>query len=313
MASPSSRSTLAALELLSAVDSAGSISGAARVLGLSQPTVSEGLRRLERHLGLELVMRSTSGSTLTGAGRACAAWARELLDVSDRFEHSAAALREGPGRRVTIAASLTIAEYLAPRWLARRSLGGSARPEPDIVLAVCNSEEVMAMVLDARADLGFIEGPAVHPGLRHRTVGRDELVVVVAAGHPWTRRRTPLPVADLLAAPLVIRESGSGTRAVFENALREVGSHLPEHLPTLGSTAAAKTAVRHGGGVAVLSTLAVEDDVAQGSLVVVPVAGLAMRRTLRMVWSRSRPLPADVRALAADLTRPGRGTSGHDD
>ena len=295
------RTRLALLELLVAADGHGSISAAARALGISQPTASDGLRDLERRLGLELLVRGPRGTHLTATGLVVAAWAREVVDTSDRFEESVSALHATAHERLRVAASMTIAEHLAPRWLAALVRDpGSATP-PDVELVVRNSREVMELVLSGGADLGFVEGPGVRRGLRHRTLAHDELVVVVAPGHAWERRRS-VGVRDLLAGGLVVREAGSGTREVFENALDRVGEHLPDHLPALGSTAAVTSAVLHGGAVAVLSALAVADDLARGTLVRVPVVGLDLSRRLRVVWKDGTPLPAAARRLAAVAT-----------
>ncbi|MFJ4106709.1 LysR family transcriptional regulator [Oerskovia enterophila] len=324
------RTSLGLLELLVATDSHGSISAAARALGISQPSASAGMRRLEKHLGLELVARSTRGARLTETGRATATWAREVIDASDRFETSAAALREAPSARIRLAASLTIAEYLAPRWLATLALDGltpapgagaatgpASRPggsseqrgpsvaargpaSPDVELLVRNSRSVMELVLSDDAELGFIESSTLRRGLHSRTLAHDELVVVVAATHPWAgRRRRTATVDELVTGGLVVRERGSGTRETLEKSLVAAGARLPDHLPYLGSTASLKTAVQYGGAVAVLSRLTVADDLARGTLAEIQVPGLDLSRRLRVVWKDGTELSAAARRIAA--------------
>ena len=102
----------------------------------------------------------------------------------------------------------------------------------------------------------------------------DEMLVVAAPGHPWARRRGPLPLAEIAATPLVMREAGSGTR----DALTD---HLAAHRPPLsariamelGTSAAVRSAIAEGVGPGVLSRLAVSDDLVLGRLVAVEVAG----------------------------------------
>jgi molybdate transport repressor ModE-like protein len=294
------RTSLATLELLVATDRHGSISAAARALGVSQPSASAGMRRLEKHLGLELVTRSTRGARLTETGRAAATWAREVIEASDRFETSAAALREAPSARIRLAASLTIAEYLAPRWLARLATDGAT---PDVELLVRNSRTVMELVLDDQADLGFIESSTLRRGLRSRTLARDELLVVVAPTHPWAaRRRRTVGIEELVSGGLVVRERGSGTRETLEKSLVAAGARLPDHLPYLGSTASLKTAVQYGEAVAVLSRLTVADDLARGAVVEIDVPGLDLTRRLRMIWKDGAELSAPARRIAAVAT-----------
>jgi molybdate transport repressor ModE-like protein len=295
---PARRIPLGALELLDAVEAHGSLSGAARALGLAQPSVSTGLRRLERQTGLTLVSRAASGTRLTPSGTALLGRARDVLAASDALEREVHALRSAEQGRVQVAASLSVAEYLVPGWLASRPAGAAV-----VDLVVANSRDVMDAVLHGRADLGFVEGPGVADGLHARSVGDDELLVVVAPGHPWARRTRPVRAAELSTAPLAVREAGSGTRAVLEQALVAAGHPLAGSPAQLGSTSAVKNVVRGGGAAAVLSRLTVADELGRGDLVAVPVAGVDLTRTLRMVWARSRrPAPA-ARELAAHVVR----------
>jgi DNA-binding transcriptional LysR family regulator len=126
-------------------------------------------------------------------------------------------------------------------------------------------------------------------------VRSDHLVVVVNPAHPWTRRRVPVTAADLAAAELIVREPGSGTREVLEDALRGRGG-LHSRLE-LGSTAAILAAARRGEGPAVLSALAVAEDLAAGRLTAVPTDGISLARVLRAVWPLGRPLAPLARRL----------------
>ncbi|HEY0217162.1 MAG TPA: LysR substrate-binding domain-containing protein, partial [Cellulomonas sp.] len=203
--------------------------------------------------------------------------------------------------RVAVAASLSVAEYLVPGWLASRPADAAV-----VDLVVANSRDVTDAVLHGRADLGFIEGPTADPRLHARSVGEDELVVVVAPTHPWARRRRPVTPAALAGATLAVRESGSGTRAVLEEALAAAGDPLTGSPAQLGSTSAVKNVVRGGAAVAVLSRLTVADEIARGDLRQVPVEGVDLRRTLRLVWARGRrPSPAarDLAAHVLDVAR----------
>lgn len=280
------RTSLAALELLVAVDVHGSISAASRALGLAQPTVSAGIRRLELATGLKLVDRSPRGSTLTDHGTTTAAWARDVLAASDRFERSTAQLRDAGETRLVVAASMTIAEHLVPTWLAswRRTSDAIESSRPAVELLVRNSVDVAAQVRSGEADLGFIEGPDVAAELVAKVVARDELVAVVSPQHPRALERRPMSAAEFAHAQVVLREQGSGTRAVFEQALRNAGVKLRDDLPQLGSTAAVKSAVRQGDALAVVSILAVRDDLAAGTLIRIPTIGLDLRRDFQMIW-----------------------------
>ena len=278
---------LEALQLLVAVADTGSLGKAAARAGISQPSASARMATLERRLGLRLLERTTSGSKLTGDGAVVTDWARRVLEQAEALVEGAEALRTRASDRLAVAASLTIAEHLVPKWLQQlRQL----RPATRVGLTVANSHQVIATMRQGDADLGFVEGPWVPRDLHSAVVGRDRLAVVVAPAHPWARRRQPLTAAELAAEPLLLREPGSGTREVLETALAaHDGPAVP--LLELGATAPLRSAALAGGGAAVLSVLAVAEDIAAGRLIEVEVVPeVALRRTLRAVWPRGREL-----------------------
>jgi DNA-binding transcriptional LysR family regulator len=298
---------LRSLDLLVSVARLGSLGRAARDHGITQPAASLRMQQLERRLGVPLLDRSPTGTKLTPEGAVVVDWARAVLESAESFTTGVAALRRNRTSRVTVAASLTVAEYLVPTWLVAVR---QAHPDVSLALTVGNSEQVAAQVRDGEAELGFLEGPRTPPGLNARVVGRDSLVVVVPPSHRWARRRRPLDPAELAAAPLVQRETGSGTRETFELAMRKVGQQPVEPALVLSSTTAIKSAVASGAGPAVLSRLAVADDVTSGRLVEVPVAGLEMLRSLRVVWPRGRQLLGPVRDVVSAVVRVGRPRTG---
>jgi DNA-binding transcriptional LysR family regulator len=282
---------LADLDLLLSVGRLGSLGRAAREHGISQPSASARIKLLERRLGLELLDRSPSGSRLTAAGAAVAGWARDVVTPAAELMANVATLRDRASGRLCVAASMTIAEYLMPRWLValRRE-----RPELTVTLRAENSHDVVELLEAGEVDLGFIEDPAPHDDLRELVIADDELAVVTAPGHPWADGRAALSPGDLAAGRLVLREQGSGTRETLHRVLGELreGPHLE-----LSSTTAIKEAVGAGAGAAVLSVLAVEHELRTGQLVRVPVRGIELTRRLRAVWPRRSVPTAHAEAL----------------
>ncbi|MBX9395899.1 LysR family transcriptional regulator [Streptomyces sp. TRM72054] len=286
---------LGALELLLAVARLGSLGAAAREVGITQPAASSRIRSMERQLGVALVDRSPRGSRLTDAGVLVTDWARRVVEAAEAFDAGAQALRDRRDSRLRVAASMTIAEYLLPGWLLALRAG---RPDTAVSLLAGNSAAVAERLLSDEADLGFVEGLTVPTGLDSVVVAHDHLVVVTAPGHPWARRRRPLPAAELAATPLVLREKGSGTRQVLDAALGGLARPLIE----LSSTTAVKASAVGGAGPAVLSELAVGEELATRRLVSVPVDGVRLRRDLRAVW-RTGHRPAGPARELLGLTR----------
>lgn len=281
------------LQLLVAVAETGSLGGAAVRYGLSQPAVSMRMTALERTLGLRLLRREPSGTSLTAAGHEVLAAARAVLDAGAALAAVAERLRAEAASRLRVAASFTVAEHLVPAWIDTLH---TSVPEVALTLEVLNSSQVLAAIDQRRVDVGFVEGPDPRsPGMGERAVATDELVVVVAPGHPWARRRRPLTGPELAGADLVVRERGSGTRAVLDQALRPWGGTRSRL--ELGSSAAVLAAAVNGEGPAVLSRLAADAHVTSGRLCQVAVAGLDLSRIIRAVWRTDSGLGA----LAARL------------
>ncbi|GGL94274.1 LysR family transcriptional regulator [Nakamurella endophytica] len=275
---------LDSLELLLQVAGTGSFGRAAAAHGVSQPAVSARVAAMEGLVGFPLVERSARGSSLTAQGALVADWARDVLQAASALATGIASLRADRDARLRVAASLTVAEYLVPRWLVRFA---ADHPDTAVSLAAVNSSAVEESVLAGDADLGFVEGPRVAAALGSAVVAVDRLVVVVPPGHPWARRRRPLTGQELVATRMVHREPASGTRTAFVAAVARFGAPAVPVME-LSTTSAVRSAVLAGAGPAVLSTMAVENDVAANRLVVVPVADVDLSRQLRAVWPRGR-------------------------
>lgn len=282
--------TLIELRVFAAAARHGSLSAAARELGISQQAASARVRVLERTTDVRLLVRSRRGVELTEAGSTVLAWAHEVIDAADRLREGLATLSGAAHpRSLTVGASQTIAAHLLPGWLVtlRRQQEDAGNAPTPVQLHTANSADVIGLVRSGAIDLGLIETPNVPEDLGHSTVGADPLVVAVAAGHPWASR-TGVTLAEVAATPLVMREAGSGTRAAFDRATARVRDLAPPFAAaTLGTEAAVRTAVAHGIAPAVVSALSISDDVRLGRIIAVPFVGAVPTRPLTAIWRGS--------------------------
>ncbi|MGW1076753.1 LysR family transcriptional regulator [Streptomyces sp. NPDC002537] len=289
---------LSALELLLAVARTGSVGQAAQEMEITQPAASARIRSMERLVGVALIERSHRGSRLTEAGDAVANWARPVIEANEALEAGIGALKTRRDSRLRVAASLTVAEYLVPGWLITLR---NQRPGIAVSLSVSNSSNVAQQILDGEADLGFVEGTKLPSGLDTVVVGEDRLLLVVTPNHPWARRRKPVPITEVAATSLIMREEGSGTRQVLVRALAEHGGPATPLLE-LASTAALRTTAISGAGPTVLSALAVREDLQTRRLVSVPIENVTLSRPLRAIWPAGHRPAGPARDLLA-LTR----------
>ena len=290
------------LRLLVGIARHGSIGGTARANGMSQQAASERVRGMEAQTGLTLVRRGARGSQLTEAGVVVAEWAARLLDLADEVDTAIEGLRGDRSRELVVWASMTIAESLIPRWLVQlrqRQLGEGYRATA-VSLNASNSRDVVEAVRAGTAHVGFVEGVEAPAAVRSVTVAQDELVLVTAAGTPLSRRRTPLLPEEVAELALTSREQGSGTREVLEIALARHGLAVGDPQVELTTATAVREAVLAGSAPAFLSRRVVARDVDSGSLSVVAVLDLDLRRYFRAVWVGTKNPPAGaVRDLVA--------------
>lgn len=283
---------LQALRLLVLLEEEGSLGAAGRRLGITQPAASTSLRAFETRWQLRIAERTPRGTRLTSDGVTVAAWGRDVLHQIDTVRGGLQALsarRSQGGTDLGVAASLTVAEFMLPRWLGELR---ASMPEVHLRLQVQNSDRVDDLVHSGDCAIGFVESMRVSQDLSRRVVGTDRLVIVVHAAHPWARRTTPLARDQLLAAEFVVREEGSGTRSTFERAL----AAQPRIAMEATSTTAMVGAVLAGVGPAVVTPHAVRAGLDTGELVEVR-HGLDLERPLTAIWRRDRPLDGPAATL----------------
>ncbi|MGP9811755.1 LysR family transcriptional regulator [Rhodopseudomonas sp. NSM] len=256
--------TLEQLRIFIAVAEQQHMTRAASGLNLTQSATSAAIAALEARYDVKLFDRVGRGIVLTQAGRDFLGEARAVVA---RARAAAQALDDIAGLRrgaLNLAASQTIGNYwLPPRLLAfQRAYPGIA-----LQVTIANTEQVALAVREGRADLGLVEGEVDDPLLSGDRIDGDSLAIVVGRRHPWAGA-TRISASGLTTTGWVLRERGSGTRSMFEAALRGAGvepSSLDVKLE-LPSNEALRAAVESSDYATAISDLVIAPSLAAGAL-----------------------------------------------
>jgi LysR family transcriptional regulator, low CO2-responsive transcriptional regulator len=287
------------LKIFHAVARSGSFSRAASELAISQPSVSIQVGELERQFGVELFESAGKSVRLTEAGRVCFDYAGRILaliEEAQRAMDEVKGLRRG---RLLVGATQTPGTYILPALLGRLK---EDYPRLEIALRIDDPRKIQEMVQRQELDLAVTGWRIALPDLEAIPIAPDEMVLVVASSH----RFADLPevaLGDLSGEPFIMRERGSGSRELLDDALHRAGVYITPTLE-LDGVDAVKQAVAANLGVSILSRCAIDLEVASGRLRVVPVQGLRVERTIWLVRHRDRQLPRAAQAFIALVTTP---------
>jgi DNA-binding transcriptional LysR family regulator len=280
---------------------AGSFTAAARALGLTQAAVSQRIGTLERSLGGQLFLRQGGHVQLTAAGQRLHDYALRILALHHEARQEITGLAVPVVGDLNLAASSIPGEHFLPTLLATFR---QRYPHVQVRATVTDSLLVLDQVEHGQASLGLVGRKDAQPHLEFRSFASDRMQLVVPTAHPWQRSKQ-VTLQQLCQQPLILRESGSGSRWCLEQALASVGKSVKDlHIALeLGSNEAIKEAVQQGVGLAILSTHAVQKQLQAGHLHAVPIPDLALERELFVVWDRRRVLSIPAR-LFLDLLGP---------
>lgn len=248
---------------------------AAEELLLTQPAVTQQVKALEAELDVALFDRAGGRIALTAAGSALLPYAEKLAEMAAEAVQAVAATTSSNAGGLTVAASQTIGQYLLPRLIASFL---ADNPRVEIAVVSGNTQGVLEALMEHRAQVALIEGPAMRQDVRVEPFMEDHMVCVVPAGHEWADEEVTLE--QLQGATLVTRELGSGSRKIVEQAFERAGLKVREmHVRmTFDSTEGLLSAVEAGLGVAFVSRWAVRAQLALGTLKIARVRGLELRR-----------------------------------
>ena len=269
------------LKVFRAVAEQASFRKASESLHLSQPAVSQHIHALEEELGLRLFDRSGTRTSLTPAGKLLVKYAERSARILEEAKAALARLDGEVSGDLKLGASTTVAQYILPRML-----GAFLKDNPKVTLSMVsgNTEEIVSLLLHDSILLGIIEGPPRSKEVHIDKFLDDRMVLIAPAGHEWAGMGT-VPLHALTEVPLLLREQGSGSRRVVEQAIKKAGLPLNrlQIRMELDSTEAIVSGVEAGLGLGFVSEWGIPKAVRLGSVIPVRVENLEIRRDLTLI------------------------------
>ncbi|MGR9159759.1 LysR substrate-binding domain-containing protein [Rhizobium leguminosarum] len=288
------------LRAISAIHSKGKIVSAAKALGLTGPAVTLQLKQVEDAVGMSLFDRTGDGMRLTAAGMA-------VLVAADTVEESLRTLADTiDALRGVRLGSLRLGVVSTAKYFAPRIISAFLKRHPgiEVSLSVGNREQTIESLRRHDVDIALMGRPPRDISVRSAVFGDHPLVIVAPADHPLAKARD-ISKEMLAQEKFIVREAGSGTRISLELFF----STVPEKLESLGtvmeSNETIKQSVIAGLGIAFISAHTVEQELNLGSLVILDVAGMPIRRQWFSVSRSDRQETPAIKAFNDFLIRKG--------
>ncbi len=288
--------TIRNLKIFLQVTSCGnSVSEAARKLYISQPAVSVAIRELEEEYGVRLFERLNRHLYLTEKGEQFLKYASRICALVD---DASAVMSVGSAGSLRVGASVSSGAFLMPRLIGQFHV---QYPDVNVHVITEASLRLEEKLLVNELDLAVCEIPVHDAALRSRTILSDRLIACASAGLR-SRIQGTLTARGLSSCPLLLREKGSGTRTILDEALAKEGLSC-EPVWESGSWEAILAAAKEGLGVAVLPHMTAEPDLQAGNLVQIPFKNFSLQQDFSLVWHKDKII-TDVMKHFTELINP---------
>ena len=285
------------LEAFVRVAETKNFSTAAKMLFLTQPTVSAHISSLERELNTCLLVRNTKGVALSEAGKELYAYAEQMLELEQKIRERFGLTGRQSGSVLRIAASTIPAQYLLPDIMARFR---KEYPEEQLKLFETDSSGVVDMILSHKADVGFTGTVLEKGSCTYIPFYQDELVILTPAAEKYRARKGADIASWILEEPVILREEGSGTRKEALRLLAQTGIDITKLnvAAMMENQETIKRSVGSGMGISILSKLAAGEEINSGKLLAFPLGETGGKRNINVVYDAGYPsLPAADRFI----------------
>ena len=276
--------TFRQLRLFMALAETGSVSAAARMVHVTQPTASMGLKEITDAIGVPLYEVVARKIHLTQMGHELAKTARAISGEWEAFEQQVDGVK-GLTRGKLKVAVVSTAKYFIPRILGTFC---AKYPQIDIALEILNRDGVVNRLEENLDDLYIMSQPPVHLDIEDEVFMPNPLVLVASKAHPWANKKN-LEIALLKGDKFIFREKGSGTRMTADAHFKRL-KFKPDVRLELGSNEAIKQAVIGGLGVAVLSQYSLGDKADQEEVAILKCKEFPIESSWHIVSPKGKKL-----------------------
>jgi DNA-binding transcriptional LysR family regulator len=280
----SKQATLHQLEVFAAIAKTGSFTKAADELFLTQPTVSQQMKQLTKAIGVPLYEQIGRRIFLTEAGRAVLQASENISLCLDQLQETISAL-QGMKKGHLRLATITTGKYFVPRLLG---LFRQHYPGIKISLQIGNRQQILERLANNQDDLYFLGKPPKDLDINIRHFLDNPLVVIAPRNHPLVKEKK-ISLDQLMQEPLIMRESGSGTRMAVEEFLAENRLTMNVEME-ISNNEAIKQAVYGGLGLSILSIYSLILEGLDGPLAVLDVDGFPIKKHWYIIYSNGKQL-----------------------
>ncbi len=260
-----------------------SFTKAAEMLNLTQPAVTQHIKQLEVHYKVKLFKKVGRQIYLTEEGEILFKYAKDL-EANSLFVERTLRNKSALNKRYNVGTTLTIGEYVLPDMLGRFK---QENENIDIIVHVHNTDENLKRLSSGELDLSIVEGLFDKNRFKYKKMRDDELVLVASPVSSFARVGEVSLEDVAYGGKLILREKGSGTRMVLENKMSDMGLSLTDLkvYMEVGSIGAIKSLVQANLGYTVVSLEAVDKEVREGTLVIVPIKGIKIMREFNFIYT----------------------------
>lgn len=289
---------LHALYLFHTIALQGSVTRASEQLNISQPAITSQVKKLEKELGITLLIPQGRGITLTLEAKELLGFTRRIFAVTGQIEQWVAEHHQGQRGQITLAATYLPAHFLLPKWIAKFK---QQYEHVDMTITTTNSTDALKKLLQMEVDIAIYGGLAEQQtiDIHAEELFRDELWFVVAPNHRYANQHISLH--EMMKEPFVMREQGSSTRERLLALCRTHNTSVPQIPLQFNGLPEAIQAVVAGYGANFVSSLVVREYVERGQLARVFVEDIHLQNSIAICTRLHEPLSMVSQQLIATI------------